>query len=87
MSSTRYDIPQASPQVQTRRVLLLARMMTVMTMSFAGLLYLVVEAAEHAWHCDIALDQALLDWRPYALIFVFWTSVMAGMRRPLHLHE
>lgn len=68
-------------------MLLLARLMTAITAALAAVIYLVIEMVEQVRGRDIAFDQHLLNWRLWGLIFIFWTSIMAGMREALHLHK
>lgn len=82
--STREPVP-APARVQAARVLVLARFLTVVCLALGAVTYWVLEAVERVFAVDIWLDQRLLSWRLYAVIFLFWAAVFAASRRYLHL--
>lgn len=74
-----------SARVQAARVLVLARLLTTVSLALGALTYFVLETIERIFTVDIWLDQRLLNWQLYAATFCFWVAALAAARRYLHL--
>lgn len=73
-------------RVQVARVFALARLLTIASGILGLAIYAVIETCERQIHSDIWLDQHLLDWRLWTVIFCFWLAVFTASRRYLRLH-
>lgn len=74
-----------SARLQAKRVLVLARLLTVVSLVLGAVTYSMLETIERVFAVDIWLDQRLLNWQLYAVGFLFWTAVFAAARRYLRL--
>lgn len=77
--------PKVSTRLQVARVLCLARLLTFVTAVASAITVTAVRWLESMIRRDIPLDQRLLDWRIWPVIFAFWLAVFTAARRHLRL--
>lgn len=79
---------RASARIQARRVFLLARLLTVLTVAIFLALHAVVAFWIYMTPVDDSparFDGTMVDLRVWAGILLFWAGVIALARRPLRL--
>lgn len=77
--------PRVPGRVQVVRVLVLARLLTIVTGIVSALVVLAVRWAEREIGRDLSLDGVLLNWRVWPAVFGLWLVVFTVSRSYLRL--